>query len=94
MVNYNSTRVEIIHLVGENARSIRGIAEEFNTSHPDREPIHHTAISKINAIFVLTGNVHANIESRQKKLIGEADVYSNIPDKIQQPACGSNGIYV
>lgn len=50
-------KVEIIKIVGENVRSSREAAEEFNLRHPLRQPIHHGTIARICHLFNTTGNV-------------------------------------
>lgn len=68
MVNLNlAERIQIIRLVGDNVRSMRQAAEEFNRRHPDREPIHHTTVCRINATFNRTGNVVEKQTSRQRE---------------------------
>ena len=47
-------KVEIIKIVGENVRSSRETAEEFNLRHPLRQPIHHGTIASICHLFNTT----------------------------------------
>lgn len=50
-------KVEIIRLVGDNARSTREAAREFNARHPNRPPISNTTVLRVNQNFDLTGSV-------------------------------------
>jgi hypothetical protein len=50
-------KVEIIRLVGDNVRSNREAAREFNARHPERPPIHHSVVANVNRLFNVTGNV-------------------------------------
>lgn len=68
MVNLNLVeRIEIVRLVGDNARSMREAAEEFNRRHPDREPIHHSTVFRINTLFNRTGKVNEKRVPRQRE---------------------------
>lgn len=64
-------KVEIVRLVGDNARSFRQAANEFNMRHPDQPPIRHKLVATINNIFNNTGNVQKvrpkryNLQNRQ-----------------------------
>ena len=50
-------KVEIIRLVGDNARSFRQAALEFNLRHPDQPPIRHRLVAHINNLFNNKGNI-------------------------------------
>lgn len=50
-------KVEIIRIVGDNVRSTREAAREFNARHPERPPIRHRTVAYLNNIFNTTGNV-------------------------------------
>lgn len=58
-------KVEIIRLVGDNVRSTREAAREFNARHPERPPIHHSVVAYVNHLFNTSGNV---VKSRPREL--------------------------
>lgn len=49
-------KVEIVRLVGDNARNCREAAQEFNRRHPNRF-ISHSTVSKVNQMFNQRGSV-------------------------------------
>lgn len=61
-------KIEIIRLFGDNARSSRQVAAEFNLRHPERAPITHGKAAAVNALFNETGSVvkiHQNGQPRR-----------------------------
>lgn len=47
----NQEKVEIVLIVGNNYRTFRDAAEEFNANHPERENITHSTVARIMAKF-------------------------------------------
>lgn len=56
-------KVEIIRLTGENNRSTRAVAREFNVRHPLRQ-ISYSVVAKINRLFNQSGSV---IKTKRKR---------------------------
>lgn len=54
-------KIEIVRLVGDNARSIREAAEEFNVRHPNGPNVSSTTVYNINKVFNDTGSVSKRI---------------------------------
>lgn len=50
-------KVEIIRLVGDNAKTYKQAAEEFNRRHQELEPVSFQTVANINSLFDRTGNV-------------------------------------
>lgn len=67
-------KVELVRLVGDNARSFRQAADEFNLRHPGRQPpIRHKLVATINKNFDNRGIVcklrpkNYNLQNRQNQ---------------------------
>lgn len=58
-------KIEMVRLVGDNVRSARDAAREFNNRHPDRHPVSSGTVNKVNQIFNQTGAVSKNILKSQ-----------------------------
>lgn len=54
-------RIEVVRLVGDNARTVRETAREFNNRHPQRPPISCSTVCNINKIFNETGTVSRHL---------------------------------
>ncbi|KAL1487625.1 hypothetical protein ABEB36_015714 [Hypothenemus hampei] len=59
-----SEKIEIIRIIGDNTRSFRETAREFNRRHRNRPPISMSTVSRINRIFNDTGSVSISILKR------------------------------
>ena len=57
-------KLEIIILDGDNSRTAREAAREFNNQHPDRPPIDHVKVWRINNLFNRTDKVCNTQEQR------------------------------
>lgn len=67
-------KVEIVRLVGDNVRSFRKAAEEFNRRHPDRLSISDTTVLRINRMFNSTGGVNKTVINRNRNLVCDENV--------------------
>lgn len=67
-------KVEIVRLVGDNFRTAREAATEFNNRHPDRPPIDHVKVWRINNLFNRTGKVCNKQDRRARDHVGDAEI--------------------
>ncbi|XP_046988309.1 uncharacterized protein C6orf132 homolog [Schistocerca americana] len=77
-------RIEIILISGE--RSTRVVAEDFNSRHPTRQPITHSAVAKLLAKFRATGSVADKPKAgRPKSATDEATTVSVLASFSKSP---------
>lgn len=65
-----SHKIELIRLVGDNHRTYRAAAAEFNRRHPEIEPVTFQTVAKVNTCFDRTGSIvptkrTRNVHNRQ-----------------------------
>ncbi|XP_049937387.1 uncharacterized protein LOC126412052 [Schistocerca serialis cubense] len=76
--------IEIILISGE--RSTRAVAEDFNSRHPTRQPITHSAVAKLLAKFRATGSVADKPKAgRPKSATDEATTVSVLASFSKSP---------
>lgn len=67
-------KIEIVRLVGDNVRSTREAAREFNNRHPDRR-VSRSTVQHINKVFNETGSVSKNLLRTRHN--GRRGIYNN-----------------